>query len=165
MEDSSARRNFISNCISIVRATRGRGLVISSEAKNILGLRAPADVLNLLGVWGLARERGLESMGVNPRGVVINEGMKRTSFRGVVNVIDGGESQFIKEKKDIPTPTQQNGIGKKGKRKVEDAQPDSAPPPSKRAAKKAKLLAKQAQAGVQSQDTTTPSKTKAKANG
>ncbi len=58
-EDSSARRNFISNTMAIVRATKGRGIVISSEARNVLGLRAPADVLNLLGVWGLARERGV----------------------------------------------------------------------------------------------------------
>jgi ribonuclease P/MRP protein subunit RPP1 len=52
-----ARRNFIGNVIAIVRATRGRGLVISSGAQSVLGVRAPADVLNLLAVWGLQRER------------------------------------------------------------------------------------------------------------
>ena len=167
MEDSAARRNFISNCISIVRATRGRGLVISSEARSVLALRAPADVLNLLGVWGLARERGLESMGVNPRGVVVNEGMKRRSFRGVIDVVDGGESQFVREKKDAekPTSTPVNGISKKGKRKAPEPTPDttSSPALSKRAAKKAKYLAKQASSGIapepDSSSNVTPSQT------
>ncbi|CZT51922.1 related to ribonuclease P protein subunit p30 [Rhynchosporium secalis] len=132
-EESNARRNFISNTLAIVRATKGRGLVISSEAKSVLGVRAPADVLNLLGVWGLARERGLQSMGVNPRGVVINEGVKRSSFRGVIDIIDGGESEIVKS-----TP-KEDGAGKKGKRKQEET--NAGPPTiSKRAAKRAKLL-------------------------
>ncbi|KAH6711347.1 RNase P subunit p30-domain-containing protein [Leptodontidium sp. 2 PMI_412] len=132
-EESNARRNFISNTLAIVRATKGRGLVISSEAKSVLGVRAPADVLNLLGVWGLAKERGLESMGVNPRGVVINEGMKRSSFRGVIDIIDGGENEVIKPK------AKEVGSGKKGKRKQEET--NGGPPTiSKRAAKRAKLL-------------------------
>ncbi|CZT04439.1 related to ribonuclease P protein subunit p30 [Rhynchosporium graminicola] len=132
-EESNARRNFISNTLAIVRATKGRGLVISSEAKSVLGVRAPADVLNLLGVWGLARERGLQSMGVNPRGVVINEGVKRSSFRGVIDIIDGGESEIVKS-----TP-KEDAAGKKGKRKPEET--NAGPPAiSKRAAKRAKLL-------------------------
>ncbi|KAG4432090.1 hypothetical protein IFR05_012419 [Cadophora sp. M221] len=131
-EESNARRNFISNTLAIIRATKGRGLVISSEAKSVLGVRAPADVLNLLRVWGLAKERGLESMGVNPRGVVINEGLKRSSFRGVIDIIDGGENEVVMPK------AKEVGSGKKGKRKKETA---SGPPTiSKRAAKRAKLL-------------------------
>jgi len=134
-EESNARRNFISNTLAIVRATKGRGLVISSEAKSVLGVRAPADVLNLLGVWGLARERGLESMGVNPRGVVINEGLKRSSWRGVIDVIDGGESEVVKPK----SKEKEVGSGKKGKRKQEEPN-GGTPTISKRAAKRAKLL-------------------------
>lgn len=164
-DDSAGRRNFISNCMAIIRGTKGRGLVVSSEAKNVLMARAPADVLNLLGVWGLARERGLEGMGVNPRGVVVNEGIKRSSFRGVVNVIDGGDSLAP------PRPSQPlNGIGKKGKRKAEDTQVEVTPPLSKRAEKRAKKLMKQ---DSESSPAPTPaatksnthSETKGKANG
>jgi ribonuclease P/MRP protein subunit RPP1 len=148
-EESNARRNFISNTLAIVRATKGRGLVISSEAKSVLGVRAPADVLNLLGVWGLAKERGLESMGVNPRGVIINEGLKRSSWRGVIDVIDGGESEVVK-----PKP-KEVGSGKKGKRKQEDTN-GGTPTISKRAAKRAKMLlqstqSKEASSGSEAQ--------------
>jgi ribonuclease P/MRP protein subunit RPP1 len=171
--DSNVRRNFISNCLGILRATRGRGLVVSSESRSVLGVRAPADVLNLLSIWGLARERGMESLGVNPRGVVINEGLKRSSFRGVVDVIDGGQEGFVdpaKEKEETPV----NGSNKgKGKRKVEEASGEGMPQMSKRAAKRAKLKALQeasSSAPTPSKDTPTPSEsdtpnTKNKANG
>jgi ribonuclease P/MRP protein subunit RPP1 len=148
-DGGNARRNFIGNVVAIVRATRGRGLVVSSGAMSVLGCRAPADVLNLLGVWGLQREMGVESLGVNPRGVVINEGLRRTSFRGVVDVIEGGE-KIVKEngkgggeKEKAMQGTPQNGVGKKqkGKRIAEETNGGATPQLSKRAAKKAKLKA------------------------
>lgn len=86
-EDARARSNFIANLSGLVRATRGRGLVLSSEAARPLDLRAPADVVNLLAVWGLGTERGAEALAANPRAVVVNEGIKRRGFRGVVDVV------------------------------------------------------------------------------
>ncbi|KAI3324692.1 RNase P subunit p30 [Xylariaceae sp. AK1471] len=85
--DARARAAFIGNVSSLIRATRGRGIVISSEARSVLGLRAPADVVNLLHVWGLSTDRATEGLGVLPRGVVVNEGLKRSGFRGVVDIV------------------------------------------------------------------------------
>ncbi|OCK77522.1 PHP domain-like protein [Lepidopterella palustris CBS 459.81] len=89
--DSSARRNLIGNVTQLIRATRGRGLVISSEAKIALGCRAPADVINLASVWGLGQERGKEAICKEARSVVVTAQLKRTSYRGVVDVVYGGE--------------------------------------------------------------------------
>ncbi|KAI1414918.1 PHP domain-like protein [Hypoxylon sp. FL1857] len=100
--DARARANFIGNVAQLVRATRGRGLVVSSGAEGVgagaggggggaLALRAPADVVNLLAMWGLSTDRGMEALGTNPRGVVVNEGIKRTGFRGVVNIVQVAE--------------------------------------------------------------------------
>lgn len=89
-QDSRARALFIGNVIEIFRATRGRGIIFSSEASPRNGggtLRAPADVVNLFAVWGLSNEKGLEALGTNPRSVVVNEGLKRRSFRGVVDIV------------------------------------------------------------------------------
>ncbi|KAI1279371.1 RNase P subunit p30-domain-containing protein [Xylaria sp. FL0933] len=85
--DARARATFIGNVASLIRATRGRGIVISSEAQSVLGLRGPADVVNLLHVWGLPTDRGTEGLGVLPRGVVVNEGFKRSGFRGVIDIV------------------------------------------------------------------------------
>lgn len=85
--DARGRANFISNATSLFRATRGRGIMISSEAKTALGLRGPADVVNLFGVWGLANDKGMEALRGVPRSIVVNEGIKRNGFRGIVNVV------------------------------------------------------------------------------
>lgn len=88
------RANFIGNAQALIRATKGRGIVISSEARGALGLRGPADVVNLLAVWGLGPEKGFAALGEGPRAVVVNEGIRRRGFRGVVDIVkpaEGGE--------------------------------------------------------------------------
>ncbi|KAH6657700.1 RNase P subunit p30-domain-containing protein [Truncatella angustata] len=85
--DARGRASFIGNLMQLARATRGRGIVISSEARNVMGLRGPADVTNLFAVWGLSTDKGAEALGVNPRGIVVNEGIKRNGFRGVIEIV------------------------------------------------------------------------------
>ena len=94
--DAVARRNLISNATQLIRATRGRGIIVSSEAKNALGLRAPFDVINLVTVWGLPQDKGREAVDREARAVAVTAEMKRTSFRGVIAVIDGGEARAKK---------------------------------------------------------------------
>lgn len=96
--DASARRNLISNATQLIRATRGRGLIISSEARSALACRGPWDVINLAAIWGLGQERGHEALAKEARGVVVRAQLKRTSFRGVVNVVYGGEKPAPEKK-------------------------------------------------------------------
>lgn len=86
---SDARRNLITGATSLIRATRGRGIIISSEAKNALDCRGPWDVINLAQIWGLNQERCKEAVCEEAGKVVKLANMKRTSFRGVVHVLDG----------------------------------------------------------------------------
>ncbi|KAL2017667.1 hypothetical protein VTK56DRAFT_1881 [Thermocarpiscus australiensis] len=85
------RVNFIGNVQALLRATKGRGIVVSSEARGALGLRGPADVVNLLAVWGLGPEKGFAALGQGARAVVVNEGIKRRGFRGVVDIVRPAE--------------------------------------------------------------------------
>ncbi|KAI0151540.1 RNase P subunit p30-domain-containing protein [Xylariaceae sp. FL1272] len=85
--DARARANFIGNVTTLIRCTRGRGIVLSSEARSALALRGPADVVNLLNVWGLSTDRANEALTATPRSVVANEAMRRTGFRGVVDIM------------------------------------------------------------------------------
>lgn len=86
-----ARRNLIGNAMSLIRATRGRGIIVSSEARRALSLRAPWDVINLTCVWGLSQERGKEAICEETRKVIALAKLKRTSWRGIVDVVHGGE--------------------------------------------------------------------------
>lgn len=90
-DGGAARRNLISNATQMIRATRGRGLVISSEAQRALGCRGPADVVNMAVLWGLGQERGMEAICREARSVVVQAEMRRRSFRGVIDVVYGGE--------------------------------------------------------------------------
>ncbi|OAA68222.1 ribonuclease p complex subunit [Niveomyces insectorum RCEF 264] len=134
-----ARALFVANLVGLVRATRGRGLVVSS---------------------------GSAGVGPLPRSIVANEGLRRRGFRGVVDVVQapgGGDGQPQPGKKQQrqaqnqkgkqpQTQKQKQGQGggstalQKGdrKRKAEDGgevapqarQPPAADPTSKRQAKK-----------------------------
>ena len=143
-DGGASRRNLISNATQLIRATRGKGIVISSEAKRALACRGPADVVNLAVLWGLGQERGMEAVGKEARSVVVQAEMKRRSFRGVVDVVYGGEKPEREPEK--PTRDKQG----KGKRKAEVlkeggvAKGDATPKPiskreQKRQAKKARL--------------------------
>lgn len=101
MGDAKCRVNLISNATQLIRATKGRGLLMSSggegggggrmAASAAAGLRGPWDVINLAAVWGLGQERGFEAMSKEPRGIVVRGKLKRTGYRGAVDVIYGGE--------------------------------------------------------------------------
>ncbi|KAJ9402620.1 hypothetical protein DTO282F9_30 [Paecilomyces variotii] len=100
-----ARRNLIGNAMALIRATRGRGIIISSEAKRALGVRAPWDVINLACVWGLSQERGKEAICEEARKVTALARLKRSSWRGIVDVVHGGEKPEVepaKTKKSAP---------------------------------------------------------------
>ncbi|KAK2606399.1 RNA-binding RNA processing protein rpp1 [Conoideocrella luteorostrata] len=152
--DNRGRANFISNATSLIRATRGRGLLISSEAKTALSLRGPADVVNLLNVWGLANEKGLDGLRSIPRSVVLNEGIKRNGFRGVINVVqvatkeDGEANHGLLEDTErstgtgTGTKTNVPGIRDKSQKRKNGEQDGQ--PISRRQAKKMKLAARSA---------------------
>ncbi|KAL4784695.1 RNase P subunit p30-domain-containing protein [Aspergillus varians] len=86
-----ARRNLIGNAMALIRATRGRGIIVSSEARKALGVRAPFDVVNLACVWGLSQELGKEAICAESRKVTALARLKRSSWRGIIDVVDGGQ--------------------------------------------------------------------------
>ena len=90
-DGGASRRNLISNATQLIRATRGRGIIMSSEARRALACRGPADVINMAVLWGLGQERGVEAVGREARSVVMQAEMRRRSYGGVIDVVYGGE--------------------------------------------------------------------------
>jgi ribonuclease P/MRP protein subunit RPP1 len=110
------------------------------------------DVVNLACVWGLSHERGKEAICEEARKVVALSSLKRTSWRGVVDVVDGGEKQGPKKVDDASkkkaeqtfTILEKNGENLKRKASLESAQDDQKPLSKremKRRAKKARFEA------------------------
>ena len=111
---STRRANFIGNVMNLIRATGGKGLVVSSGAGSAVELRAPRDVVNLLSVWGLGTERGVEAFGAGPRSVVVNEGARRAGYRGVVEIVKAVPASDSGKERGAETGS---GTGKNKKRK------------------------------------------------
>ena len=53
LRDAAARRNTFAGTQALARATRGKGIVISSGARAAYDLRGPADVANLATLFGI----------------------------------------------------------------------------------------------------------------
>jgi ribonuclease P/MRP protein subunit RPP1 len=99
--DDQARRMMIQNASALIKATRGRGIIISSEAPSALGCRAPHDLVNLGTVWGLKQDRAMEAVNEQCRLAVAASQLRKRSFRGAVDIVYGGEKpppKHIEEK-------------------------------------------------------------------
>jgi ribonuclease P/MRP protein subunit RPP1 len=81
--DTAARRNIISNATGLVRATRGRGLLVSSEVKRTAEARGPFDVINWATFWGVKQEFGMG----DGRRVVLHSEARRLTYRGAVQIM------------------------------------------------------------------------------
>ncbi|KAL4989858.1 RNase P subunit p30-domain-containing protein [Aspergillus falconensis] len=151
-----ARRNLIGNAMALIRATRGRGIIVSSEAKKALSVRAPFDVINLACVWGLSQELGKEAICAETRKVTALARLKRTSWRGIIDVVDGGQippaskaAASVADAKDTGTKPNAESNGDNLKRKASigpEPETDGLEKPlskreMKRRAKKARLEA------------------------
>ena len=135
--EAEARRNAFANAQALLRASRGgRGVVISSGARSALGLRAPGDAINLAVVWGMRPDAAADAVGETARKALAAARLRGKSFRGVVEVVYGGE-------KPAPVPKTLVVQGLQKKRKAleggeEDGESPAAKKESKRAAKRAK---------------------------
>jgi ribonuclease P/MRP protein subunit RPP1 len=88
--DTSARRNLISNATALIRATRGRNIILSSEAARAVAMRAPVDMINMAVVWGLTQDKGRNALEREPYIVVLNAELKRTRYKGAIEIVATG---------------------------------------------------------------------------
>ncbi|KAJ4990169.1 RNAse P subunit P30 [Stagonosporopsis vannaccii] len=144
--DPQAKRNLISNATQLIRVTRGRGLIFSSEAKTVLGIRAPSDVINLASVWGLGSEKGKDGLTKEARSVVEHARLKRESFKGVIDFVYGGEKPppVSKDKQDGKAKAKNPN----GKRPNESLEGTPAPHAEKTVSKREQKRLKHARQGA-----------------
>ena len=102
---ATARKNFIANATSLIRALRGgRNVVFSSEASTVLALRAPMDVVNLGVLLGVSAEMAMEGIREAPAMVIRAAKARRVGWRGVmlgiqaVGVQDDEDRRGLKRK-------------------------------------------------------------------
>jgi len=88
LKDNNSRRYVISNALSIIRATRGRNIIFSSGASDVMELRGPYDLANLgRTLFDFEFAKSKNSLSKLPR-LVVKHGETRKTFRGVFGEID-----------------------------------------------------------------------------
>jgi ribonuclease P/MRP protein subunit RPP1 len=128
IDDTKARRNIISSTRELIRMTNGKGIIISSGAADLLGLRGPYDVINFASVLGMNSMAAKDAITSTCRSLLLRAETRKT-FRGVVGSVEvvmpinkndesglskrkDREDEQIKEKKGIEITTKKKKMKK-----------------------------------------------------
>ncbi|KAK3759218.1 hypothetical protein RRG08_054939 [Elysia crispata] len=87
LKDNSVKRNIISNAMSLISVSRGKGVIISSGADKPIDLRSPWDVVNLGKLFGLSPLQAKDSICKNCR-AVLKHAEARKTCKTVISVAD-----------------------------------------------------------------------------
>jgi RNase P/RNase MRP subunit p30 len=85
LKDMNARRSFIANASSLVKATKGRNIILSSGARDLFEQRAPWDVINLACVLGMTIDFAHKTVVDNPS-MALQHAEARKVFKSVIQV-------------------------------------------------------------------------------
>lgn len=92
LRDIAARRYLIGNATTLLRATKGKNLILSSGARDAFETRSPYDLINFACVLGLTQQQAYDAVARNPT-EALRHGAARKTFKGVVSVVD--KLQFV----------------------------------------------------------------------
>lgn len=82
--DSSIRRNWILNCHNLIRATRGKNIIISSKCERVMDLRGPSDLMNMMTFLGLKQDEAKKCVSDHPQQVIKKAALRKHSYRGAI---------------------------------------------------------------------------------
>ncbi|CAG8538630.1 3081_t:CDS:2, partial [Scutellospora calospora] len=85
IRDATSRRHLISNAQNLVRVSRGKNIIITSEAQRAMELRGPYDIINLGTIMGMNQAIAKECITTNCRALVIRAATRRDTHRAVVS--------------------------------------------------------------------------------
>lgn len=114
-----SRKNFIGNCLQLIRASRNRGLVLSSGALEPLHVRNNTEILALMDTLGHKVSKGKEAFTKNPQECLVAgrlriKSNKQTVMLGQAIGTSTGASTIIDE----PTPRNALASSKRTKESV-----------------------------------------------
>jgi len=137
LRDSTARRNLIGNAQLLVRATRGRNLLLSSEARRAIDFRSAYDVVQLASLFGLNAAAARACLTTNARAALAHGEVRRVHGAIIVEAEEPemrgvAEHQMREKKKGGGEEGVSAGGGKKSELKVSKQPKGPAPGSAKR---------------------------------
>ncbi|KXZ47591.1 hypothetical protein GPECTOR_34g750 [Gonium pectorale] len=70
LRESTARRNLFCNAAALVRATRGRNILLSSSARSAFEVRSPLELMHIAALFGLSRQQAQDAIRLAPKAVL-----------------------------------------------------------------------------------------------
>jgi len=93
LRDPSIRRNIIGNALILARICRGKNLVLASGAEAPWQVRAPFDVLNLCGLFGIPSHLRKQCITTTCISSIMHVGTRKHTFRAAVAIIPKDEEK------------------------------------------------------------------------
>ncbi|KAI8056779.1 RNase P subunit p30-domain-containing protein [Syncephalis plumigaleata] len=88
IRNAASRRQLISNATSLVRVTRGRHIIVASDAATALELRGPYDIINFCSLFGMNQSAARDCLTHNARQVLYHAATRRAVHKGTVALAD-----------------------------------------------------------------------------
>ena len=85
LSDSKARKAFFANGMALVRATKGRNIILSAGSSRALDTRGPYDVANLGEVLGMNSQQARAAIDGNCRAALLHSAARR-AYRGTLTM-------------------------------------------------------------------------------
>lgn len=85
IRDTSQRRYTISNALDLVRVSRGRNIIISSEAVDEMDLRGPYDISNLGLLFGLKEDQSKAAVSKHVRAVLFHADARKGTGKSAIS--------------------------------------------------------------------------------
>lgn len=80
-----ARRNVVAGARELIRVTNGKGIILSSEVRRCMEMRAALDLCNFGTILGLKPDQAKNAVSGNSRMAVIRGYASRGTYRGVIS--------------------------------------------------------------------------------
>jgi ribonuclease P/MRP protein subunit RPP1 len=77
--DSTSRHHFLSNCINLIRVTKGKNIIMSSCTAEALSIRNPYDVMNFCALIGLSRLQAKAAISANSQAALLHGEIRRSA--------------------------------------------------------------------------------------
>lgn len=92
--DGSKKRICLTNSINIIKATKGKNLIVTSDAASHIFHRGAVDICSLLTTLGLSRDQALNCIREAPDKCV-RSARNRKLYKGVIEVVNKEEAHKL----------------------------------------------------------------------
>lgn len=106
---SQLRRNWFNNVLQLIRASRERGLIISSGANQPLQVRNYTEILTLLNTLGLPNNKGKTSITQNSEACLINGRLRIKSYKQTIVIGNTQQKRSLYEN-ELEDKTKKNNM-------------------------------------------------------